>query len=52
MCVVFQRQLLFVYEPEFESGGLLWPKIYNRMAMSLYLLQVRLRAASPVPYRL
>jgi hypothetical protein len=25
--VVYKRQLLFVYEPEFDSGGVFWPKV-------------------------
>ena len=37
--VVYRHQLLFVYEPLFESGGLLWPRIYRRTLFALFILQ-------------
>ena len=38
---MYKRQLLFVYEPEFESGGIFWPKVYRRMVSALYMQQVK-----------
>lgn len=38
--VVYKRQLLFVYENEFESGGAFWPRVYTRMVIALYFMQV------------
>ena len=40
--VVYRHQLLYVYEPIFESGGLLWPRIYRRMLFSLFIMQFTL----------
>ncbi len=40
--VVYKRQLLFVYEPEFESGGTFFPKAFRRTVASLYLMQLAL----------
>ena len=40
--VVYKRQLLFVYEPEFESAGTFWPKTYRRMVAALYIMQLSL----------
>jgi len=37
--LVYRHQLLFVYLPIFESGGLLWPRIYRRTLFSLFILQ-------------
>ena len=37
--VVYRHQLLFVYEPLFESGGLLWPRFYRRILFSVFLTQ-------------
>ena len=37
--VVYRHQLLFVYEPLFESGGLLWPRFYRRILFSVFLMQ-------------
>lgn len=36
--VVYRHQLLYVYTPIFESGGLLWPRIYRRILFSLFIL--------------
>ena len=40
--VVYKRQLLYVYEPEFESAGTFWPKTYRRMVAALYFMQLSL----------
>ena len=37
--VVYRHQLLYVYEPIFESGGLLWPRIYRRTLFSIFIMQ-------------
>ncbi|KAH8075619.1 hypothetical protein JL721_1633 [Aureococcus anophagefferens] len=38
--VVYRHQLLYVYEPIFESGGLLWPRIYRRTLFSIFIMQL------------
>ena len=40
--IAYKRQLLFVYEPEFESGGTFFAKAYRRMVAALYLMQLAL----------
>ena len=37
--LVYKHQLLFVYLPIFESGGLFWPKIYRRWIFAMFLSQ-------------
>ncbi|KAJ1450508.1 hypothetical protein M885DRAFT_532295 [Pelagophyceae sp. CCMP2097] len=37
--IVYRHQLLYVYTPVFESGGLLWPKMYRRTLFSLFVMQ-------------
>ncbi|KAJ8599002.1 hypothetical protein CTAYLR_007663 [Chrysophaeum taylorii] len=36
--VVYRHQLLYVYVPIFESGGLLFPRIYRRTLFSVFIL--------------
>lgn len=40
--IAYKRQILFVYEPEFESGGTFFAKAYRRMVAALYLMQLAL----------
>ena len=37
--VVYKHQLLYVYLPIFESGGLFWPKIYRRWIFAMFVSQ-------------
>lgn len=37
--LVYKHQLLYVYYPIFESGGLFWPKIYRRWIFALFISQ-------------
>lgn len=38
--LVYKHQLLFVYLPIYESGGLFWPKIYRRWIFAMFLSQM------------
>lgn len=49
--VVYKRQLLFVYENEFESGGAFWPRVYTRMVIALYFMQVHKNIYTTLWYR-
>jgi hypothetical protein len=37
--VVYKHQLLYVYDPSFESGGALFPKIFRRFVFSVVIAQ-------------
>lgn len=37
--IVYRHQLLYVYLPLFDSGGLLWPRIYRRTLFALFIFQ-------------
>jgi len=40
--LVYRHQLLFVYRPQYESGGALWPVVYRRYIFSLFTAQATL----------
>lgn len=37
--LVYKHQMLYVYIPAFESGGMFWPKIYRRWIFALFIAQ-------------
>jgi Calcium-dependent channel, 7TM region, putative phosphate len=38
--LVYKHQLLYVYEPAFETGGTFFPKIFRRFIFGVFVAQV------------
>jgi hypothetical protein len=39
---VYKHQMLYVYEPIFETGGQFWPKVFRRYVFALFIAQATL----------
>lgn len=39
--VAWRHNLTYVYQRKYESGGLMWPFVFNRICVCLGLFQVR-----------
>lgn len=42
--VTYKHQMLYVYEPNYETGGVLFPKIFRRFIFAIIIAQVGLAA--------